>query len=150
MNSLVILLVSTIMVVLLVSSSSYAQNPQESISDVYIFVQTFVRDSDGNLVTYLESDKFTHKNLEALNVFLDFEASQGNDPIYEIKGKKFQLIQRSSVLQIDSFKLVTSLELIDLENPIATDFVARHAHSGYFLTPGDELTEVWTFFRSVD
>ena len=150
MNSLVILLVSTIMVVLLVSSSSYAQNPQESISDVYIFVQTFVRDSDGNLVTYLESDKFTHKNLEALNVFLDFEASQGNDPIYEIKGKKFQLIQRSNVLQIDSFKLVTSVDLIDLENPIATDFLARYAHSGYFLTPGDELTEVWTFFRSVD
>jgi len=82
-NSLVILLVSTISVVLLVSSSSYAQNSQEAISDVYIFVQIFVRDSDGNLVTYLESDKFTHKNFEALNAFLDLKASQGNDSIYE-------------------------------------------------------------------
>jgi len=139
--------VGAIVAILLISSSSYAQNPQE-ISDVYIFVQTFVRNSDGILVHYFENDKFTDKNLAALDVFLDSEASRGNAPEYDLEGKKFQLIQRSKVLEIDSFQLVASTKLEDTENPIS-EFLVRYAHDGFFLTPGDELTQVWTFFREI-
>ncbi len=128
-------------------SSSFAQNSQES-NDVYIFVQTFVRNSDGQLVHYFENDKFTDKNLAALDVFFDYEASRGNAPEYDLEGKKFQLIQRSKILEIDSFQLVASTKLEDPENPISP-FLVRYAHDGYFLTPGDELTQVWTFFRQI-
>jgi len=85
MNYLVFLLVFSLFNVLLVSNS-YAQNSQEPIQDVYIFVQTFVRNSDGVLVHYFENDKFTDKNLVALDVFLDFEAERGSAPIHEIDG----------------------------------------------------------------
>jgi len=115
---------------------------------VYIFVQTFVRNSDDVLVHYFENDKFTDKNLAALDVFLDFEASRGNAPEYDLEEKKFQLIQRSKVLEIDSFQLVASTKLEDPENPISP-FLVRYAHDGYFLTPGDELTQVWSFFRQI-
>ncbi len=147
MNYLAIFLIG-IFSVILCSSSSFAQNTQESSQDVYIFVQTFVRNSDGVLVHYFENDKFTDKNLAALDVFLDSEASRGNAPEYDLEGKKFQLIQRSKVLEIDSFQLVASTKLEDTENPIS-EFLVRYAHDGFFLTPGDELTQVWTFFREI-
>jgi len=141
-----ILIIGILSTTLLISSS-FAQNSQES-SDVYIFVQTFVRNSDGVLVHYFENDKFTDKNLAALEVFLDFEAERGSAPIHEIDGKTFQLIQRSKVLEIDSFQLVASTKLEDTENPIS-EFLVRYAHDGFFLTPGDEITQVWTFFREI-
>jgi len=133
---------------ILLLPSAFAQNSQSASLDVYIFVQTFVRNSDGVLVHYFENDKFTDKNLAALDVFLDSEASRGNAPTYDIEGKKFQLIQRSKVLEIDSFQLVASTKLEEAENPVSASLV-RYAHDGYFLTPGDELTQVWTFFREI-
>ena len=133
--------------VVFTSIEAGAQN-SKAISDVYIFVQTFVRNSDGQLIHYFENDKFTDKNLVALDVFLDFEASRGTAPTYDIEGKKFQLIQRSKVLEIDSFQLVASTKLEDTENPISESLV-RYAHDGFFLIPGDELTQVWTFFREI-
>jgi len=145
-----IFILFTLSLFLVISSSINvdAQNSQEQITDVYIFVQTFVRNSDGILVHYFENDKFTDKNLAALDVFLDSEASRGNAPEYDLEGKKFQLIQRSKVLEIDSFQLVASTKLEDSENLISVSLV-RYAHDGYFLTPGDELTQVWTFFREI-
>ena len=142
-----ILLIGILSTTLLISSS-FAQNSPEPNLDVYIFVQTFVRNSDGQLVHYFENDKFTDKNLAALDVFLDSEASRGNAPEYDLEGKKFQLIQRSKVLEIDSYQLVASTKLEHSENPISP-FLVRYAHDGFFLTPGDELTQVWTFFRQI-
>ena len=133
---------------ILLLPSAFAQNFQPATLDVYIFVQTFVRNSDGVLVHYFENDKFTDKNLAALDVFLDSEASGGNAPEYDLEGKKFQLIQRFKVFEIDSFKLVASTKLEHTENPIFASLV-RYAHDGFFLTPGDELTQVWTFFREI-
>ena len=148
MNYLVLLFVGILTTIILISSNSYAQNEANSIRDVYIFVQTFVRNSDGVLVHYFENDKFTDKNLAALDVFLDSEASRGDAPEYDLEGKKFQMIQRSKVLEIDSFQLVASTKLEDSGNLISVSLV-RYAHDGYFLTPGDELTQVWTFFREI-
>jgi len=146
-NYIPILLIG-ILSITLVISSSFAQNSQPASLDVYIFVQTFVRNSDGVLVHYFENDKFTDKNLAALEVFLDFEATRGSAPIHEIDGKTFQLIQRSKVIEIDSFQLVASTKLEDSTNPISK-FLVRYAHNGFFLTPGDETTQVWTFFREI-
>jgi len=148
MNYLALLFVGILTTIILISSNSYAQNESNPNRDVYIFVQTFVRNSDGQLVHYFENDKFTDKNLAALDVFLDSEASRGNAPEYDLEGKKFQLIQRSKVLEIDSFQLVASTKLEDTENPIS-EFLVRYAHDGFFLIPGDELNQVWTFFREI-
>ena len=132
---------------ILVLPSAFAQSSLPP-DDVYIFVQTFVRNSDGVLVHYFENDKFTDKNLAALDVFLDSEASRGNAPVINIDDKQFQIIQRSKVLEIDSFQLVASTKLEDTTNPIST-LLARYAHDGFFLVPGDTTTQVWTFFREI-
>ncbi len=148
MNFFVILLISMIFGIIVISSNSFAQDSSDPSRDVYIFVQTFVRNSDGILVHYFENDKFTDKNLAALDLFLDSEASRGNAPTSDIEGKKFQMIQRSKVLEIDSFQLVASTKLEDTENPIS-EFLVRYAHDGFFLMPGDELNQVWTFFIEI-
>ena len=134
--------------VVLIFPSAFAQNSPPS-QDVYIFVQTFVRNSDGQLVHYFENDKFTHKYLKELNEFLDFEASRGNDPIYDINGEKFQILKRSKVTQFESNQLVSSTFLSDSEYP-HVDFLVRYAHDGYFLSPGDEVTQVWVFLRTIN
>ncbi len=133
---------------ILILPGAFAQIPLESDHDVYIFVQTFVRNSDGVLVHYFENDKFTDKNLAALDIFMDLEAARGNAPVYDMEGKKFQLIQRSKVLEIDSYQLVASTKLEDSKNPISKT-LARYAHDGFFLTPGDQTTQVWTFLRQI-
>ena len=146
-NYFLTLLIGVLSVTLLFSSS-FAQNSPEPNQDVYIFVQTFVRNSDGVLVHYFENDKFSYKHLAALDVFLDFEASRGNAPVYDVNEKKFQLIKRSKVTEFDSFQIVASTKLEDNENPISTT-LARYAHDGFFLIPGDQVTQVWTFFREI-
>jgi len=127
---------------------SFAQNFTEPSQDVYIFVQTFVRNSDGVLVHYFENDKFTYKNLAALEIFLDFEASRGNAPLYDVNEKTFQLIKRLKVIENDSFQIVASTQLEDAENPISKT-LARYAHDGFFFIPGDQITQVWIFFREI-
>ena len=148
MNYFPTLLISVLSVTLLISSS-FAQNSQDPSRDVYILVQTFVRNSDGVLIHYFENDKFTHKNFIPLNKFLDFEASIGNDPIYDINGKKFQLIQRTKTTENNTHQLVSSTLLSDSEQP-RVDFLVRYAHDGYFLTPDDVVTQVWTFLRTIN
>jgi len=142
-----ILLIGILSTTLLISSS-FAQNSPEPNRDVYIFVQTFVRNSDGVLVHYFENDKFSYKNLEALDVFLDSEASRGNAPLYDVNEKTYQLIQRSKVLEIDTYQIVASTKLDDTANQISIT-LARYAHDGFFLIPGDQTTQVWSFFREI-
>ena len=143
-----VLIISAIMVSFFVILPAAFAQELPSDRDVYIFVQTFVRNSDGVLVHYFENDKFTDKNLLALNVFLDYEAERGNAPVYDVNEQKFQLVQRSKTLEIESFQLVASTKLEDSANPVSK-LLARYAHDGFFLNPGDQTTQIWTFFRQI-
>ena len=147
MNCLTIFLIVVVSLSSMISFS-FAQNSADPNRDVYIFVQTFVRNSDGQLVHYFENDKFTHKYFKELNEFLDSEAARLNDPIYDVNGQKFQLIKRSKVTQNESSQLVSSTQLRSEES--SREFLVRYAHDGYFLAPGDEITQVWIFLRIIN
>ena len=147
MNFLIILVI--LLSVVLILPGAFAQNQLESNHYVYILVQTFVRDSDGNLIHYSENDRFTDKNFEMLNKFLDLVVSPFSDPIYDVNGKKFQLIQRSKTQQIDSHQWASSTILAGSEQP-NVNILVRFGHDGYFLAPGDELKLVWTFMRTIN
>ena len=113
-----------------------------------IFVQTTVRNSDGQLVTYLESSKFTDLNLESLGPFLDFEASRGNDPIITINGDEYQVIRRVQSKTFERDDLVASTLLSDnVDGKLV--MLARFAHDGYPVSAGDTLESMWTFIRPV-
>ena len=116
--------------------------------DIFMFVQTTVRNSDGTIIVYLESTKFTNLNLPGLESFLDYETSRGNDPVITIDGEKYQIIRRVQSQSFDSERLVASTILSDNIDgkPI---LLARFAHDGYLTISGDTMESMWTFVRPV-
>jgi len=141
------------MMVLSLQSYSFAQT---SSSDkpiffqghTFIFVQTFVHNSQGQLVTYIASDKFSSINTKALKNLLDFEQSE-NDPIININGEKFQVIKRQVTIPYEKENVIAST-IIAHSTKGVLNLVARFAHDGYPLVPGDKVTTVWTFIRPLE
>jgi len=129
-------------------SNTFGSTQTNIGDDIFVFVQSTVRNSDGTLVVYLESTKFSDLNLPALESFLDYEASRGNDPIVSIDGQQYQIIRRVQSQSLVSEGLVASTILSDNVNgkPI---LLARFAHDGYPTIPGDTLESIWTFIRPV-
>jgi hypothetical protein len=131
----------------LISLTNYTQAYQTDIEDgIFIFVQTTVRNSDGQLVVYLESSKFTDLNLELLGPFLDFEGSRDNDPTVAINGEEYQVIRRVQSKTFERDDLVASTILSNSVDGKLT-MLARFAHDGYPVTSGDTLESMWTFIR---
>jgi len=127
------------------STSAYTTEINDGL---FIFVQTTIRNSDGQLIVYLESSKFTDLNLEAMDPFLDFEASRGNDPIVTIDGEEYQVIRRVQSKTFTSEDLVASTILSNVKDGKISQ-IARFAHDGYMVYPGDTLESMWTFVRIV-
>lgn len=143
------LVLGSLFFLVVISSINYTSAYQTDLKDgLFIFVQTTIRNSDGQLVTYLESSKFTDLNLEKLGPFLDFEASRGNDPIITIDGTEYQVIRRVQSKTFASEDLVASTILSDNQEGKLT-MLARFAHDGYPVTQGDTLESMWTFIRPV-
>jgi len=133
----------------IISLTNYSQAYQTNIEDgLFIFVQSTIRNSDGQLVTYLESSKFTDLNLELLGPFLDMETSRTNDPIVSINDKEYQFIRRVQSKTFTSEDLVASTILSDTIDGKIT-MLARFAHDGYPVSAGDTLESMWTFIRPV-
>ena len=146
MNKMI--LFSFALLLLVPVGNSFGASQTSLGDDPFVFVQSTVRNSDGTLVAYLESTKFTNLNVTALDSFLDFEASRGNDPIITIDGEKFQVIRRVQSQTFSSEGLVASTVLSDSIDGNLT-VLARFAHDGYPVAPGDTLESMWTFVRPV-
>ena len=135
------------LIVISLTNQTYAYQTEIG-DDIFIFVQTTVRNSDGQLIAYLESSKFTDLKLQALGSFLDFEASRGDDPIVTIDEKEYQVIRRVQSKTFSTEDLVASTILSDNNEGKITP-LARFAHDGYFVSSGDTLESMWTFVRPV-
>ncbi len=145
--------VITIFSTLVLTGSSEAQsslpsNQLLSDSEVFMIVQVITENSEGTLVSYLTSDKFTNLNLERLEIFLDSEETE-DDPIVTINDQKFQIIQRFFRVPNDEYTVVASTILVHPQNGTLKT-VARFAHDGYPVLEGETVTSGWTFIRPVD
>jgi hypothetical protein len=141
------IILGSLFFLVVISLTNYSQAYQTDIEDgLFIFVQTTIRNSDGQLVTYLESSKFTDINFELIGPFLDSEASRADDPIVTINGKEYQVIRRVQSKILPSEDLVASTILTDIIDGKPT-MLARFAHDGYPVSAGDTLKSTWTFIR---
>jgi hypothetical protein len=141
------IILASVFFLIVISATNYSQAYQTDIDKgLLIFVQTTIRNSDGQLVTYLESSKFTDLNLELLGPFLDYEASRANDPIVTINGEEYQVIRRVQSKTFPSEDLVASTILSDTIDGKLT-MLARFAHDGYPVSAGDTMESMWTFIR---
>jgi len=137
------------------SITAYSQTPTSipstnilSDSDVFVFVQTVVENPDGQLVTYLTSDKFTDLDSAALDIVINVEQSE-DDPIITIDDQKFQVIQRFVRNTHDRESVTASTIMVHEQNDVLIP-VARFAHDGYPTSEGDIVTSAWTFIRPID
>ena len=133
-------------------SYSYAQSQSSKILipeyGVFIFVQTLVENSEGQILTYLASDKFVDVNIESLNFLLDSEASE-KDPVVIIGDNKYQVITRQQSVVYDKKNVIASTMVAHNQNDELKP-VARFAHDGYHLVEGDRVVSVWTFIRPLE
>ena len=149
------LLAIPIVIILIGSFTSYSHaqssfSPSERLFGLYtfIFVQTLLENSDGQVVTYLTSDKFTDLDADALEELLETEVTE-NDPIINIDGQKFQVIKRKLTITYDKENVIASTILAHSVDGTLTT-VARFAHDGYPIVSGDKVHSIWTFLRPLE
>lgn len=139
-----LLLGITIALVLMVSSSnSYAQTPQNNMA---IHVQIKVENSDGALVSYLETSRVLITNYADLNSLLDTNAPILHKKIISIGDQKYELIKATDVL-IHSSPTIVSQNFISAMGKNSQELLALADHDGYPVVKGDKVTTYWTILR---
>ena len=120
---------------------------------IYLFVQVEQRDSNGNLVAFLQSDKMTNINPNTINYYVDSRGKNMEIPVYDFDGVLVQAYgERFSSIQ-ESYDITAStllvVELTNEENPeeIKKSVAARFAHDGLVMAPGDIMETHWNIAR---
>ena len=137
-----VMLVAT--VYLIMPAASYAQTQ----SDMIVFVQVKVRDSAGNLVSYMESTKITLANVDILNQLLDHGSAQMTKTIMQSGNKKFEVIKINDTITQPS-STVVSKNIISATDGQKSQIVLVADHDGYPVVKGDVTTAYWTIIRPV-
>jgi len=130
--------------VLMVSfSNSYAQTPQNNIA---IHVQIKVENSDGALVSYLETDKVIITDYANLNALLDTNAPVLHKKIVMLGDQKYELIKATDVV-VHSSPTIVSENFISANSANSQEILALADHDGYPVVKGDKVTTYWTILR---
>ena len=145
---LFILCIFSIIVFSVFSSEAFAQISQPEDGIFFMFVQVTLRNSDGNLVTYMESNKFFDVDKKIINDSLDHFSSSMEIPIFELDDTKFQVFIIESDTEFDSSTMFANAYYNVTIDGI-TYSTARFQFDGFLTSPGDEATAVWTFARFV-
>lgn len=126
-------------------TSSYAQTPQNNMA---IHVQIKVENSDGALVSYLETDKVIITDYASLNSLLDTDASILHKKIVMLGDQKYELIKATDVL-VHTSPTIVSENFISAEGANSKELLALADHDGYPVVKGDKVTTYWTILRPV-
>lgn len=122
--------------------NSYAQSSEQTRS-IFIFVQTQIRNSDGQLVAYLEANKVYLSDLDMLNKYLDKQPPQQT---FARAGQNYDLIQLDVEKNITEPNVISKTALGTVVNNKQV-VMAYSDHDGYPIVPGDTVTSVWTIIR---
>ena len=129
------------------TSEAFAQisNPDDIF---FIFIQVTLRDSDGHLVTYMESNKLVNVDKKIINDSLDHLSSYVEIPIFELNDTKFQVFIIETTTEFDSSTMYSNAYYdVTIDEQIYS--AARFHFDGFLASPGDESTAVWTIARLV-
>ena len=122
---------------------SYAQTPK----DVSIFLQIQVRDSNGVLVSYMETHQVTITDLAKLNLLLDQKSPLFEKSIVTNGDQKFEVIKATDIEEHTSGTIV-SQNMMSVTDGKHSQVLAVADHDGYPVVPGDKVTAYWTLVRS--
>ena len=141
-----VLCIFSIIVFSVFSSEAFAQISQPEDGIFFMFVQVTLRNSDGNLVTYMESGKLFDVDKKIISDSLDHFSSSMEIPIFELNNAKFQVFIIESVTEFDSSTMFANA-YYNVTIDDRTYSAARFQFDGFLTSPGDEVTAVWTIAR---
>lgn len=121
--------------------NSYAQSDQTK--STFVFVQTVVRNSDGQMVAYLEANKVFVPNFDLLNLYLDTQPTQQT---VVNAGQNYDLIHLEFPEKISEYavKSKTAFGIVAGSQQV---MIAYSDHDGYPVVSGDTITSIWTVIR---
>jgi len=123
--------------------NSYGQRqaaPGEHPSLLLVSLQLQLRNSEGQLVTYLEPNVMYIRNIAWVHEFLDTKDKK----IIEKNGEKFELIQYDSKSSFSTTKQWAGYGMIYKGTHVLT-----FRHDGYISSPGDTLDISWKIIRTI-
>jgi hypothetical protein len=123
--------------------NSYAQSTETTNRTFFVFVQTQIRNSDGQLVAYLEANKVSIPYPERLDQFLD---SKHVISTINRGGQNYDVIQVDLTKKAEDTDVIskTVLGVMEDNKPI---LLAVSDHDGYPIVSGDTITSIWTIIR---
>ena len=129
------------------TSEAFAQisNPDDIF---FMFIQVTLRDSDGHLITYMESNKLVNIDKKIINDSLDHLSSYMEIPIFELNDTKFQVFIIETTTEFDSNTMYANA-FYDVTINEQTYSAAKFQFDSFLTSPGDESTVVWTIARLV-
>tara|TARA_B110000438_G_scaffold174444_1_gene166680 strand:- start:441 stop:851 length:411 start_codon:yes stop_codon:yes gene_type:complete len=110
---------------------------------IYIIIQMQIRDSNGHLVGYIETDRTTVENLHELSLILDDMSTHiENTKIMTIDDKKYQVIvvEDNATHLFDDF-----LSISHITNNGKS--IAYVNYDGFQIRTGDSVLTTWTMIR---
>ena len=112
---------------------------------IYIIVQIEIRDSNENLVGYIETDRITVQNFEGLSIILDdMSKNSENTKIMNIDDKKYQVITGVGNANYVSDTTVSISAITDDGQTIV-----YANYDGFPIRTGDIVITTWTMIRLV-
>ena len=129
--------------ILVMPEDSYAQTQQNNLA---IFVQIKVQDSNGNLVSYLESSRITILDVTKLNHLLDQDSPVFQKSLVTNGNQKFEVIKANDT-EIHPSATIVSENMISASNGQTSQVLATVDHDGYPVVKGDRVTAYWTIIR---
>jgi len=123
------------------SFAQKATTPSEEPSLPLVSLQLQLRNSEGQLITYIEPTTMFIVNLSMVHEFLD---TIENKTIIEKDGQMFELIQYESSTTFSSTQQIATYAMVYKG---AHSLVFRH--DGFIALPGDTLDISWKIIRTI-
>jgi hypothetical protein len=142
-----VLCIFSIIVFSVFSTEVFAQ-PVPGDDIFFMFVQVTLRNSDGDLVTYMESDKLFDVDKKIIGDSLDYFSSSTEIPIFQLNDTKFQVFIIETTTEFDSSTMYANA-YYDVTIDEQTYSAARFQFDGFLTSSGDEAMAVWTIARLV-
>jgi len=142
MRVLIFLLIFVVGITLV--GESYAQRqaaPQEDPSLHEVSLQLQLRNSEGQLITYIDPSTMFVKDIKMVHEYLD---TKENKKIIEKDGETFEVIQYEQIFRFSETKQIATLGMVYKDA-----FVLLFRHDGYLTAPGDTLYASWKITRTI-
>ena len=122
--------------------NSYGQAyPQEDPSLYDVSLQLQLRNSDGQLITYIEPTTMYISNIKLVHEFLD---TKENKKIIEKGGEILEVIQYEQIFRFSETRQIATLQMW-----YKNDSVLSFRLDGFLTAPGDTLDAFWKITRTI-